>query len=278
VLTSILIAMAATILMSVRAAQAWRALPTPLSARLASLGARVRPHDRGELDGMRAELVAAGIRDPAAVDLYLAARVVSLLGGVALGALVGARAEPLVGVLCGCACVGLGALLPARWLAWRAAARRRAVAGAFAAAVDLLATCMDAGLGLEQSLERVGDELGAAEPVLADELGALGGELDAGIPIGDAMRRLGRRVRLDELSMFCAVVAHASELGARLGPTLRDYASSMRRRRIAALDEHAGRMGALLTLPLTLCLLPAALLVMMAPTIVTMVSLFGGHR
>jgi tight adherence protein C len=277
-MTQLFVALGATILVTLRAAQAWRALPTPFMSSLASLGARVRPSDGDEVAGIRAALVSAGIRDPGAVDVYQAARALVLVAGVALGALTAMRAPPLVGAVVGFACVIGGAVAPSQYLATRAQRRRQSIALGLPAAVDLLATCMAAGLGFEQALARVADELGAAEAVVADELGAVRGELTAGIPVGEAMRRLGRRVRLDDLSLFCSVVAHATELGAPVGPTLRDYADALRRRRLASLDEHAGRMGALLTLPLTLCLLPAALLIMMAPTIVTLVALFGGHR
>ena len=272
---------AATVAMTIAAFRAWRRpaaiSASTLSTRLAPLGGMLRPKEQSELDALRARLACAGWRDPEALDLFLSARVLSLVGGLGLALLLAPRAESaLSGFALGLVCVAIGFLLPPRFVDSRAAARRARISRALPGAVDLLVTCIDAGLALEQALQRVAQELGHGEPILADELLVVVHELDAGVPVAEAMRRLGKRVGLEELETLCAVVGQASQLGARVGQTLRDHAASARKRRMAELDERAGKIGAALTLPLALCLLPASLLVMLGPAIIVVLRSLGG--
>jgi tight adherence protein C len=279
---------AATAAMTAIAARAWRGQSAEakveakqpagsLVERIAPLGGVLRPKDQGELDSLRARLAAAGMRDPSALDLYLAIRVMALFGGLLLGMLLGLRAdEPLAGFLLALIFIALGVVGPSFWLDARARERRAQIEISLSGAVDLLVTCIDAGLSLEGALARVGDELGHSSPVLADEFMVVVRELEAGVPVATAVRRMGKRVGLEELDTLCAVVGQASQLGARVGQTLRDYAATSRKRRMAELDERAGKIGAALTLPLAVCLLPASLLVMLGPAIIVVLRTLGG--
>lgn len=247
--------------------------------RLAALGRRVRS-STGESQRKEtiARLQAAGIRDAEAVDLLNA---VQLFAVLAMGAIAFIVAGLFVhevedAALLAVGGIAIGYLLPLRLLDARAEGRRAQIMVSLPGAVDLLVSTIEAGLSVEHALERVGVAIEDSDPILAEELGVSARELAAGIPLDEVMRRLGRRVGLEELQALCAVIAQASVLGARIGQSLRDYSDVSRRQRISTLEERAGRLSARLTLPIVFCLVPACLLLIVAPAVVEAVRAFGG--
>jgi tight adherence protein C len=242
----------------------------PLRRLVAPVATAMRPTNQAELEQLTTLLLTAGRRGRDAVDRYLEERVLAVVSGmvVALAAIFWIGGMLGLFVALGSLCLGL--LGPRKHVELRAAARRDAINAALPPAVDLLTTCIEAGLSLEQSIARVAREL--ESPVLADELRTTAKEFEAGVSLPDALRRLARRVGLDDLSALCGVIAQAHGLGAPIGSTLRDYAESSRKQRTSMLEERAGKLAAQLTLPLALCLLPAAMLIIMGPVVVQLVQ------
>src|SRR5690242_20749534 len=110
---------AATVAMSIAALRAWRrpAAASNLGVRLAPLGGVLRPKEQSEIDALRARLACAGWRDPEALDLFLSARVLCLVGGLGLALLAAPRAESaLSGFAIGLVCVAIGFLAPPRFV------------------------------------------------------------------------------------------------------------------------------------------------------------------
>ena len=157
-----------------------------------------------------------------------------------------------------------------------ATGRQERIELAMPAALDLLEACIDAGLGLEQALTRVAAEMGVSAPDIADELSLLVGELRAGLPVGDAFRKLSDRVDVDEVKTLCAVLIQSASLGAPLSKTLKQYSDTARKRRGLSLEEKAGKITAAMTVPLTVCLLPSALLIVMGPAIIEILESIRG--
>jgi len=197
-----------------------------------------------------------------------------MVGGIGFGFGAMALLSGLAGLLGFLTAILVGLVASDRILASRTSDRQSAVGRGLPGAVDLLVTCLDAGLALEQSIARVAADLAHAEPILAEELRTTASELEAGVSLADALRRLSRRVGLDELAAMCGVLAQASALGAPIAQTLREYAIASRRQRIAWLEERAGTLSTRLTLPLALCLLPAALLIILGPAAVQLMKVF----
>jgi len=236
--------------------------------RLAPLAQRLRPQDEGELAGLRLRLAQAGYSSREAVDMYARLQVASLAAGVALAVPWLFLEEPGLILIGLAASAMVGVLLPRFWLSVRTSNRREGIQHALASTLDLLVTCMEAGLGLEQALDRVGQELAHSEPQMSDELAITINEMRAGIPVAQAFRKLAQRVNLEEMHMLCGVIIQSASLGASIGSMLRQYAASWRTQRMLDLEEKAGKMTASLTLPLTLCLLPSAILAMLGPAVI----------
>jgi tight adherence protein C len=273
----VLISTVSTLAVGLRALAAWRGKSQALpSQRLAFMGAWARPAAE-EVHALKRRLISAGLREPEALDQFIAARVLSVVFAACIGLLFGRWTVGFfIAIGSGIAGAFLGWALPGRVLDWRAQARRKAIARALPGAVDLIVICMDAGLSLERSVSRVAEEMGQYDEILSDELGVVARELEAGVAVAESLRKLSQRVRLEELESLCAVLGHASILGARVSHVLRDHSTALRRRRMAELDERAGKVGATLTLPLALCLLPASLLVMLGPAILIVLGSLKG--
>jgi tight adherence protein C len=236
------------------------------------LAQTMRPHSQVELEKIVNRLSNAGRRGRDEVDRLLEEKVLWMIAGVTGGVLAFFLIPGLPGLLIAMIGATWGIIGGDRMLQARVEERQSSVRRGLPSAVDLLVTCLDAGLSLEQSVARVAKDLAHSEPILAEELRLTASELEAGVTLPDALRRLSRRVGIDELSAMCGVVAQASALGAPIAQTLREYAIASRRQRISMLEERAGMLSTKLTLPVALCLLPAALLVILGPAAVQLMK------
>jgi len=243
--------------------------------RVRAWGERFKPKEEEELSELRLKLARAGLSQAGSVELYATVQVGSLLLAAGLFVLLLALGDPRVlpfGIA-GCALVGF--MLPRFWISGRIKKRKESIYNALSSTLDLLVTCVEAGLGLEQAVDRVSLELEYSEPAIAEELAITIQEMRAGIPVPRAFRKLGERVDLDEMRMLCGVIIQAIAMGASIGQMLRQYAESQRIQRTLELEELAGKMTARLTLPLTMCLLPSAMAVMLGPAAIVVTSNLG---
>ena len=194
--------------------------------------ARLATPDEDELSRVREKLVQAGLRSPQAVPLYLAAKVLLPL------ALVGAvlwfsttQAEPieyLSAWAVGIAVVGY--LLPNLWLKQRVQSRQKDIDRGLPDALDLMVTCVEAGLGLDAAVQRVAHEIGLARPVLAEELTLTFLEVKAGVRRTDAFRRLADRTGVQDLKTLAATLNQTDLFGTSVARALRVQAEGMRDR------------------------------------------------
>jgi len=237
--------------------------------RMSGLGKLLRSEDAEELSEVRRLLQLAGRRRPEDLELFYVWRGAALLIAVTLSVLWLYSGGPILYA----SLLTLGALLlPKRILIARGEQRQEEIRLSLPHTLDLIITCMEAGLNLEQAIERVTREIYASDPELADELKVVLQELNAGLSLGAAFKKLSHRVSSEELKNLCNIVIQSITLGASLGRAMREYAASGRRKRELKLEEDAGRVTAKLTLPLTLCLLPSAMLAMLAPAVVTILE------
>jgi len=237
--------------------------------KLSPLANLLRSDDAEELSEIRRLLQLAGKRRPEDVELFYVWRGAALLTSTALAVLwVYSGGQLLYASLLMIAAI----LLPKRVLAARGAQRQEEIRLSLPHTLDLIITCMEAGLNLEQAIERVTREIHVSDPELAEEFKVVLQELNAGLSLGAAFKKLSQRVSSEELRNLCNIVIQSITLGASLGRAMREYAASGRRKRELKLEEDAGRVTASLTLPLTLCLLPSAMLAMLAPAVVTILE------
>ena len=235
-------------------------------------------------DSLRKKLVAAGYTATYAPRLYTLIRLVLVIGlPVSLFVLMWSTGST-PSILKVYAAVVISALaglyLPAVFIAAKADRRQREIINGFPDALDLMLVCVEAGLGMDSAFARVGMEMTASHPRLAEQFGAVVLELRAGRSHEDALRRMADRAGAEEIRAFATLLIQSSKLGSSIAQTLRVYAAEMREHRRMRAEEKAHRLPVLLSIPLVGCMLPVMIGVLMLPAMIrvirTMMPAMGG--
>ena len=251
--------------------------PNSFASRLSPFSQFLRPTEASEINELRQQLHFAGYRTSEAPELYTAFRTASFfLGLLLVGMLFTFQPVSSGSIRVAALVLLLAFLIPKIWLKFKIDQRQEAINLSLPPTLDLLVTCMEAGLNLEQAIDRVSKEISLTDEELADELQVVVQELNAGLSMGASFKKLSQRVTSDDLRNLCNVIIQSVSLGASLGRAMREYAQSARRKRELKLEENAGQVTARLTLPLTICLLPSAMIAMLAPAVVTIMKSLGG--
>ena len=252
--------------------------PGNLQMMLAQVGERFAGDTDWQNSPTRTLLMHAGFRQSSAAQVYWAARLllVLLLTGIVLLVLTFLKGVSLLlgGFLVALA-AGLGWLLPAIYVDKRKQARMRALRSAFPDALDLLVVCVESGLALPQSIERVAQEMVVSHSELAEELALVNAEIRAGISSTEALRHLADRTGLEDINGLVSLLAQSIRFGTSVADTLRIYAEEFRDRRTQAAEEQAAKIGTKLVFPLIFCLWPSFFLIAIGPAILGVLKAFG---
>lgn len=167
------------------------------------------------------------------------------------------------------AALALGYVGPSFALDELIANRQKMLRRAFPDALDLLVVCSEAGLSLDSALQKVTTEIGISQPVLADELDIVIAETRAGIDRHKALQRLVERTGVEDIRGLVSTLSQSMRFGTSIAETLKVYSEELRDRRTQAAEEMAAKIGLKLIFPLALCLLPAFLIVVLLPALIT---------
>ncbi len=217
----------------------------------------------------RAELMItrAGIRDQNAI---LAIRGVKVLLPIALMAIIYLtevyRYSPF---LIFAATVIAGILLPEMWLLWRIHGRQHRLQKALPDGLDLLVICVEVGLGLDQAILRVADELEIVHPELSDELHLVNLEMRVGKTRIDALRELARRTGLEDIKSLVAMLIQTERFGTSIAQSLRVHSDELRTKRRQRAEEMAAKTTVKMVPPLVFFIFPALMVVILGPAIIT---------
>jgi len=224
---------------------------------------------------LRTKLIAAGYKAPHAPRVYTLIRLMLVIGlPLALFAWISLSGSSpsiirLYFTLIIAAAAGL--YVPALFISAKAGRRQETMINSFPDALDLMLVCVEAGLGIEAAFARVGQEMTASHPLLAEQLGLVVLELRAGRSREDALRRMADRSGTDEIRAFATLLIQSTKLGSSIAQTLRVYATEMRERRRMRAEEKAHRLPVLLSIPLVACMLPVMIGVLMLPAAIRVV-------
>ena len=243
-----------------------------------------KPTDEAELQGLRSRLSYAGFRGERAMLFFLSAKVFFCLALAAVYLFYDAsRAEPdSESALYTIVAMIVGFYAPSMWLDSRGKQRQQAIERSLPDALDILVTCVEAGLGLDAALNRIASESGMAGDILQAELLQTSREMRAGLGRGDAMRRLANRTGVAELKFLASVIVQTEVFGTSVAKSLRVMSDSMRIRRTQRAEERAATVAVKMTLPLVLCILPALFAVLLGPAMInisdTLLPQFAGQQ
>ena len=230
---------------------------------------KAAPRSASELGKLHQRLITAGYRGPEALTVFFGIRL-----GVSIMFFVVASnpivMKPNLALALGAEAVGY--LLPGMGLARMAAARQHRIRLSLPDALDLLVVSVEAGLGLDQALQRVGQELAFAHPELSDELRLINLELRAGKARAEALRNLADRTGVDDLSSLAAMLIQTDKFGTSVARSLRVQSDTLRTKRKQRAEEAAAKTGVKMVFPLVFCIFPAVWVVTIGPAAIKIVE------
>ncbi len=231
------------------------------AGRLARFAGRLDPRATEDRIGFR--LVSAGLAHSISPIGFLASKVVLAATGVAFGVLLGAlTGSPLRVLLAGAAGGALGFIGPDVLVTSRTRKRREQMRRTLPDALDVLAVSVEAGLGFDAALARLGECL---EGPLVEEFLLVLAELRIGESRSHALRKMADRVDIPELTAVVNSLIQAEQLGSPLGRMLRVQAQESRNRRQVAAEEKAMKAPVKMLIPTAIFIFPAMFVVILGP-------------
>jgi len=174
---------------------------------------------------------------------------------------------------------GVGGLLgwagPVLALRHAVAERTRAVRRGFADALELLVVCAEAGLALEDALARVTKELQVSQPALAEELAMTSADLQVLPDRNQAFANLADRIDLPAIRNVLSTLSQTLRYGTPLANALRIASAELRSDSILEMEERAGRLPALMSVPLMIFILPTILIIVAGPAILRLLDILA---
>jgi tight adherence protein C len=241
------------------------------------LGRALGPGDQARRSQYRRRLVQAGYQDPRAVTVFMGAK-----AGIALAAF---SVYPFYGFLLSrvlpnmltisAVLAVIGFFAPDYWLMRRRKKRQQAIIEALPDVLDLLMVCVEAGMGFDAAVARIAESVRTPSP-LHQEMTRMHLEIRAGRPREEAMRDWAERTGADEVRRIVTAFTQADRLGTPLGKTLRVHAEAARVERRHRAEAKAYMAPLKMIFPTALFLMPAFMLVAMAPALLNLLKLFSG--
>ena len=230
------------------------------------------PSEGWENSPMRLRFINAGYRGASAPGLYFALKTILTFALPGLFALyVGIGGLPLGanGMLLSLLCLAaLGYYLPNLVLGHQINRRKQEIFENLPDALDLMTVCVEAGLGLDAAMARVGTEMRLTSPAIADEFHLANLELRAGSSREQSLRNLALRTGVEEVDSLVTMLIQADRFGTSVADSLRVHSDSLRTKRRLRAEETAAKMPVKLLFPMIFFIFPSLLLVLLGPAII----------
>lgn len=221
---------------------------------------------------VRDQMLMAGIRSPTAPVKYMIARIVLpiIFLGLAMMFISAMKEPPSKGMtmFIFLGTVLFGYFLPRLLLKNQITKRSQEINLAFSDALDLMLICVQGGIGLEQTVQRIAEEISEHSPVLAEELGILSAEMAMLNDRRAALQDFGRRVGSGAARNFATALIQAEQYGTSVSQAMRVISSELRDQRMAAAEQKAASLPPKLTVPMIAFFLPVLFVIILVPTII----------
>jgi len=215
-------------------------------------------------------LMLAGYRKPAHADIFLGAR-------LALPAVLGVLVATYMGgnvIMWFFIAIAVGFFAPDFWLKWAIDRRIDRIRRSLPDGLDFLAICLEAGLGLDQGIVRLGQELRVSHPELAEELLQINFEQRAGVARIAAWKSFSDRVDLESVRSFVAMLIQTDRFGTPISKSLGAFSDALRVARRQRAEELAAKTTIKLLFPLALFIAPAMGVVLLGPALISVAKHF----
>ena len=238
-----------------------------------ALAKPLQPKTEAEQSTLKSRLGMAGFRGESAVSVFLGLKFAGLMAGLVLfgGPMLftsGMSQNTLIYTVMG---GGLMFYLPDVVVWFISKSRKDAIFFGLPDCLDLLVVCVEAGLGLDQAMRKVSDEMKKTARVIAEEFGLCNFQLQMGRARNDVLHELGTRTGVDDLRSLAAILIQADKFGSSIAQALRVQSDSMRTRRRQLAEEKAAKTAVKLIFPLVIFIFPGIFVVLVGPAAITMV-------
>jgi tight adherence protein C len=233
------------------------------------------PRSPAEVSIVQRRLMRAGYRNPSAVNIFYGAKVLVPISLTLAAWMTGFYT--MGGFFVFATTLGVGFLVPDFWLGNRITNRQIRIRIGLPEALDLMVICTEAGLGLDQTLHRVGEELKNSQPEVRDELQLINLEQKAGRTREEALKNFADRVNIDSVRSLATTLIQADNFGTSISKTLRVYSDTLRTQRRQQAEEMAAKTTVKLVFPLVFFIFPPLFVVTLGPSAITMMEGFAKY-
>lgn len=239
-----------------------------------ALSKPLQPKTEEDVGKARQKLNRAGFRSETAPATYWSMKTLGLAGGFLLGGgtLLFTRGYSMDTLMYTVLIAGIMFYLPEIVLWFITRGRKDNIFYGLPDALDLMVVCVEAGLGLDQAMRKVSEEMKKTYRVIAEEFSLCNLQLQMGRARCDVLHDLGTRTGVEDLKQLAAILIQADKFGSSVGQALRVQSDSMRTRRSQLAEERAAKTAVKLIFPLVLFIFPAIFIVLVGPAAITMVN------
>ncbi|MDQ1613809.1 MAG: tight adherence protein [Pyrinomonadaceae bacterium] len=245
--------------------------------RMAKPFQRLAPPSAAEAKKLQKKLMQAGYRSPNAPIVYRAIQITTLIGYPAIVALGCAlMARPLNSAILWILIAFIkGFFLPRYILNKMVKGRQQRVRWGLADALDLMVVSIEAGLGLNAAIVKVGEELREVHPDISEEFELTNLEIRVGRDRDEALRNLAERTGVDDLRSLVAMLIQADRFGTSIARAVRVYADSLRTKRRQRAEQAAQKAAVKLLFPLACFLFPTLFIAILGPAALNLIDSFA---
>lgn len=238
-----------------------------------SLAKPLQPTNQKDALKLKDKLSHAGFRSEAAPTTFLGLKFAGLIAGLVLGGgtffVLGDFS--LFGILKAGIVLGLCFYLPEIGLWYLGKTRKEQIFRGLPDALDLMVVCVEAGLGLDQAMRRVAEEMKKTYRVIAEEFGMCNFQLQMGRARVDVLHELGARTGVEDLRSLAAILIQADKFGSSIAQALRVQSDAMRTRRRQIAEEKAAKTAVKMIFPLVFFIFPGIFVVLVGPAAITVI-------
>lgn len=238
-----------------------------------ALAKPLAPKSEKDVINLKLRLAHAGFRSDGAASVFLMMKFIGLVGGAlfAGGAALLFSTFSMFTLLKVFMAAGLLFFLPDVGIWFLGKQRKQAIFLGLPDALDLMVVCVEAGLGLDQAMRKVADEMKKSYRVIAEEFGMCNMQLQMGKQRTEVLQDLGRRNGVEDLRTLASIIIQADKFGSSIAQALRVQSDAMRTRRRQIAEEKAAKTAVKLIFPLVIFIFPGIFVVLVGPAAITMI-------